>query len=58
MTAQLDEVLALVSELVHPTDLVAVYLYGSATTTGLRPYSDLDVFVVVRRGLVEEERRG
>ncbi|MFE7499339.1 aminoglycoside adenylyltransferase family protein [Streptomyces albidoflavus] len=58
MTDQLEEVGALVGELVPPHDLVAVYLYGSATTTGLRPYSDLDVFVVVRRGLVEEERRG
>ncbi|MEU0124532.1 aminoglycoside adenylyltransferase family protein [Streptomyces albidoflavus] len=58
MTAQLEEVTALVGELVPPPDLVAVYLYGSATTTGLRPYSDLDVFVVLRRGLVEEERRG
>ncbi|MFJ7782926.1 aminoglycoside adenylyltransferase family protein [Streptomyces albidoflavus] len=58
MTAQLEEVASVVAELMPPPDLVAVYLYGSATTTGLRPYSDLDVFVVVRRGLVEEERRG
>ncbi|MCG5119250.1 DUF4111 domain-containing protein [Streptomyces sp. T7(2022)] len=58
MTAQLEEVVALVRELVPAPDLVAVYLYGSATTTGLRPYSDLDVFVVLRRGLWDEERRG
>ncbi|MGF2208209.1 aminoglycoside adenylyltransferase family protein [Streptomyces albidoflavus] len=58
MTDQLEEVISLVRELLPAPDLVAVYLYGSATTSGLRPYSDLDVFVVVRRGLVEEERRG
>ncbi|NUV51191.1 nucleotidyltransferase, partial [Streptomyces sp. CAI-78] len=39
MTDQLEEVGALVRELVPAPDLVAVYLYGSATTTGLRPYS-------------------
>ncbi|MEU2890537.1 aminoglycoside adenylyltransferase family protein [Streptomyces albidoflavus] len=58
MTDQLEEVTSIVGELVPPHDLVAVYLYGSATTTGLRPYSDLDVFVVLRRRLGDEERRG
>ncbi|MFD5024663.1 aminoglycoside adenylyltransferase family protein [Streptomyces sp. NPDC058373] len=55
---QVDEVAALVRELVAGGDLVGMYLYGSATVGGLRPYSDLDVFVVVRRGLADGQRRG
>lgn len=58
MTDQLQQVVSAVRELVPPHDLLAVYLYGSATTTGLRPYSDIDVFVVVRRPLSGRERWG
>ncbi|MFD4988934.1 aminoglycoside adenylyltransferase family protein [Streptomyces sp. NPDC058374] len=54
---QVDEVAALVRELVAGGDLVGMYLYGSATVGGLRPHSDLDVFVVVRRGLAGGQRR-
>lgn len=37
-------------------DLVAVYLYGSATSSGLRPDSDLDLLVVVRAPLGQRVR--
>ena len=37
-------------------DLVAVYLYGSATMAGLRPSSDLDIFAVLREGMSDESR--
>lgn len=39
-----------------PGDLVGVYLYGSATTTGLRPDSDIDLLMLTRRSLSESER--
>ena len=35
---------------------IAAYLYGSAVAGGLRPHSDLDVFVVTTRSLTPEER--
>ncbi|GAA2649257.1 aminoglycoside adenylyltransferase family protein [Streptomyces vastus] len=38
-------------------DVVGVYLHGSAVLGGLRPGSDLDLFVVVRRRTTEQERR-
>jgi predicted nucleotidyltransferase len=37
-------------------DIVGVYLYGSAVAGGLRPDSDLDLFVVTDRRLALEER--
>ncbi|MCD7441339.1 DUF4111 domain-containing protein [Streptomyces lincolnensis] len=36
---------------------LGVYLHGSAVLGGLRPYSDVDVLVVVRRSLGGDERR-
>lgn len=38
-------------------DLVGAYLHGSAVLGGLRPYSDVDVFVVTRRSTTPQQRR-
>jgi len=37
-------------------EVVGIYLHGSAVLGGLRPASDLDVLVVSRRGMREDER--
>ncbi|NEC10791.1 DUF4111 domain-containing protein [Streptomyces sp. SID8014] len=58
MAEQVEEVAVLVREVVPGRELAGMYLYGSATAGGLGPYSDLDVFVVVRRPLTEGQRRG
>jgi streptomycin 3"-adenylyltransferase len=50
---ELEAVQALVAEL-QP---LGVYLYGSAVHGGLKPRSDLDVFVVTRRRTTETEKR-
>ncbi|WP_305091553.1 aminoglycoside adenylyltransferase domain-containing protein [Prescottella sp. R16] len=39
-----------------PGGIVGVYLYGSATVTGLRPDSDIDLLVLTRRSLGVRER--
>ncbi|MEV6420987.1 aminoglycoside adenylyltransferase family protein [Streptomyces sp. NPDC051662] len=39
------------------TDVIGSYLHGSAVLGGLRPHSDIDVFVVVRRHTTAQERR-
>lgn len=38
-------------------DLVGTYLFGSAVLGGLRPESDLDLLVVSKRALTEQQRR-
>ncbi|MFF1697845.1 aminoglycoside adenylyltransferase family protein [Streptomyces sp. NPDC058257] len=38
-------------------DVVGIYLYGSASLGGLRPYSDIDVFAVVERPVTAGRRR-
>lgn len=38
------------------TELLAVYLYGSALDGGLKPASDIDLLVIIRGGLSEPER--
>jgi len=38
------------------SSLVSVYLYGSAVAGGLRKDSDVDLFVIVNRGLNREDR--
>ncbi|MFD2691929.1 aminoglycoside adenylyltransferase family protein [Streptomyces phyllanthi] len=53
---QLDDVLHLVRR-VFGDGLVGAYPHGSAVLGGLRPSSDLDVLVVVRRRTTEDERR-
>jgi len=39
-----------------PGGIIGVYLYGSSTTTGLGPVSDVDLLLVTRRSLTLEER--
>lgn len=39
-----------------PGEVLGFYLYGSATTTGLRPDSDLDCLVLTSRSLTSAER--
>lgn len=54
-----DAQLTKVTDAVHHTlgtSAIGVYLYGSAVTSGLKPASDLDVFVVVDRSLTDRER--
>jgi predicted nucleotidyltransferase len=55
-SSQTEDVLRLVHRL-FGTDVVGVYAHGSAVLGGLRPSSDLDVFVVLRRRTTERERR-
>lgn len=55
----MDELLSpLLSHLDHsaPGDVLGVYLYGSATTTGLRPNSDIDLLILTHRSLTDSER--
>ena len=40
-----------------PDTVLGIYLHGSATLGGLRPHSDLDVLVVVRRTMTHAQRR-
>ncbi|WP_051717970.1 aminoglycoside adenylyltransferase family protein [Streptomyces megasporus] len=54
--SQVEDVVRLVRRVLGP-DAVGAYLHGSAVLGGLRPHSDVDVFVVVRRHTTEEERR-
>lgn len=47
----LDSVLA-----EDPGGIIGIYLYGSSTTTGLGPESDIDLLLVTRRSLTASER--
>ncbi|MFF7312798.1 aminoglycoside adenylyltransferase family protein [Streptomyces sp. NPDC008137] len=40
-----------------PDTLLGVYLHGSATLGGLRPYSDIDLLAVVRESMAHGQRR-
>ena len=53
---QLDRILAVVSGVLG-TNIIGAYLYGSAVAGGLRPRSDVDVFVVSRRRTTREEKQ-
>jgi streptomycin 3"-adenylyltransferase len=53
---QLDRVVALVLDVLGP-HTVGAYLFGSAVLGGLRPRSDLDVFVVSKRRTTREEKQ-
>lgn len=53
---QLDRILAVVTDAMG-ADVIGVYLYGSAVAGGLRPRSDLDLFVVSRRRTTPGEKR-
>lgn len=58
MTAeeQIEQVLDGVREVLG-ADVVGAYLFGSAAVGGLRPRSDIDLFVVSTRGTTLEEKR-
>jgi predicted nucleotidyltransferase len=53
---QLDQTVALVQEALG-SDLVGIYLFGSAVLGGLTPTSDLDLLAVSRRPTTSEQRR-
>ncbi|TDC51807.1 DUF4111 domain-containing protein [Actinomadura sp. KC345] len=53
---QTEAVLRLVGDVLG-SDAVGAYLHGSAALGGLRPHSDLDVFVVADRPMTGGERR-
>ncbi|MFF0448778.1 aminoglycoside adenylyltransferase family protein [Streptomyces sp. NPDC004609] len=53
---QTEDVVHVVREVLG-TDVVGMYLHGSAVSGGLRPHSDIDVFAVVRRRTTVRERR-
>ena len=55
-SAQIDAVVDLVRAILGD-DAVAAYLYGSAVVGGLKPSSDLDVFVVARRPTTPADKR-
>jgi streptomycin 3"-adenylyltransferase len=52
---QTDDVLRLLDEVLGPA-VLAVVLHGSAVMGGLRPDSDLDLFVVTSRSITDPER--
>ncbi len=51
-----DEVVRLVIDVLGD-DVLGAYLHGSAVLGGLRPQSDIDVLVVLRRQTTAGERR-
>ncbi len=53
--AAVESVVELVNH-VLAEDVVGIYLHGSAVLGGLRPASNLDVLVVSRRAMREDER--
>ena len=55
MQQQLKECLELL-KVILGSDLLGVYLYGSAVVGGLQKYSDIDVFVVANRVTTPEEK--
>lgn len=54
--AQIDEVLTLIKATLGP-NLIGAYLYGSATLSGLKPQSDLDIMVVARHPITPTQRQ-
>lgn len=52
---QLDRVVEIVRDVLGPA-VTGAYLFGSATLGGLRPESDLDVLVIVRRPATRAEK--
>jgi streptomycin 3"-adenylyltransferase len=53
---QLNDSLALLQS-IFGSDLLGVYLYGSALVGGLQKYSDIDLFVVINRTSTQEEKK-
>jgi streptomycin 3"-adenylyltransferase len=56
VTAQADAATGVIRDVIGPY-LLSVYLYGSAVAGGLRPESDLDLFVLAGRRLTPEQKR-
>ncbi|MFI7322214.1 aminoglycoside adenylyltransferase family protein [Streptomyces venezuelae] len=54
---QTDDVVRLVRDVLGDGDLVGVYPHGSAVLGGLRPHSDIDLFVVARRPTTAGQRQ-
>jgi predicted nucleotidyltransferase len=54
--AQVDAALGVLRQALGPTKIIGAYLYGSAVEGGLRPDSDLDLFVVTDRSLEAAEK--
>jgi predicted nucleotidyltransferase len=54
---QVAAAVAAVRASVPVADTLGIYLYGSAVVGGLKPDSDLDVFVVASRRLTRDEKR-
>lgn len=55
MQQQLKESLELLKMILR-SDLLAIYLYGSALVGGLQKYSDIDLFIVTKRATTSEEK--
>lgn len=51
-----DKALGVIKE-IFGESLRALYLHGSAVSSGLRPYSDVDLLAVIERPISPEERR-
>jgi streptomycin 3"-adenylyltransferase len=56
ISVQLSQILRVIERYLEPT-LLAVHLYGSAASGGLRPYSDIDLLVTVTARIDEAKRR-
>lgn len=54
---QIDAALTVLNHALEPGTIVGVYLYGSAVAGGLRPDSDIDLFVVATQRLSRVEKR-
>lgn len=53
---QAEAAVGVVRRALREAEIVAIYLYGSAVVGGLRPDSDLDLFVVADRSLRRQEK--
>jgi predicted nucleotidyltransferase len=56
LTEQLEHLVNTLRDVLGP-EIVGAYLYGSAVLGGLRPRSDLDVMVVMRRRMTDVEKQ-
>ncbi|MYS87505.1 aminoglycoside nucleotidyltransferase ANT9 [Embleya scabrispora] len=55
--ASTEDIVRLVRDTLGAEQIVGAYLHGSAVLGGLRPHSDVDVLVVVRRATTAARRR-
>ena len=52
----LDKIPSLVNKLKKDEEIIALYLYGSAVTGKLRPLSDIDLAVLLKKDMTNNER--